>query len=454
MTSVSFRAIATAVVCAWAASVHAQSIDLPTGKQIVRPVPGGPERLNSLPISMAVSPDRRFVVTVNAGYGTYESKYMQSLAVMDTETGKITDFPDDRTRGKLPQTLYSGLAFSRDGGHIYVSMASLSDPLGKGLESTGSGVAVYRFSNGVVTPERMMKIPLQQLAAGRKTLLIGGKEGDQGAPYPAAIAVVNAGGAEKLLVADNLSDDVLLMDAATGAIEKRFDLAESDAVPSAYPVTLAVSKDGARAFVALWNASEIAELDLANGKVGRKLPLLKPQDTIVAGTHPCAMEVSPDGRTLYVALANRDAVAAVDIGAGQFAVKGYFDTRLPHQTYFGAEPASLAISADGSRLYAGNAMTDSVAVLDTTKLTAKTAKQGMVEPLGFIPTEWMPMSMAMIGDKLYLAAAKGKGTGPNNMPQRMDSIQTEQAKSSTDTTATARHTHQHSASALDRTYIA
>ena len=46
---------------------------------------------------MAVSPDGRYVVTVNAGYGTFESEYEQSLAVMDTQTGKVTDFPDDRT---------------------------------------------------------------------------------------------------------------------------------------------------------------------------------------------------------------------------------------------------------------------------------------------------------------------------------------------------------------------
>ena len=31
------------------------------------------------------------------------------------------------------------------------------------------------------------------------------------------------------------------------------------------------------------------------------------------GTHPCALEMSSDGKTLYVALANRDAVAAMDI---------------------------------------------------------------------------------------------------------------------------------------------
>ena len=87
-------------------------------------------------------------------------------------------------------------------------------------------------------------------------------------------------------------------------------------MPSTYPIALAVSKDGKRAFVALWNASEIVELDLEKGTVGRKLALLKPADPIKPGTHPCALEISPDGKTLYVALANRDAVAAVHVGGG------------------------------------------------------------------------------------------------------------------------------------------
>ena len=371
---------------------------------------------------MAVSPDARYVVTVNAGYGTFESNYMQSLAVLDTRTGTVADFPDADTLGRAKQTLYSGLAFSRDGKRLYASMGSEADPLGTMSGDTGSGVVVYGFSDGKIVRQRMMKIPLQQLAAGRKTMLIGGKEGDKGVPFPAAIAVLRGpaedGKLERLLVADNLSDDVLLMDAATGKVETRFDLSENDAVPSTYPVALAVSKDETRAFVALWNASEVVELDLKKGTVGRKLTLLKPESAIAPGTHPCALEISPDGKTMYVALANRDAVAAVNVGADQFSVKGYFDTRLPQQTYFGAEPEALALSPDGSRLYVANAISDAIAVMDTTKLAGKAAKEGMVEPIGFMPTEWMPMSTSFTGGKLYVATAKGKGTGPNNFPQR------------------------------------
>jgi DNA-binding beta-propeller fold protein YncE len=350
--------------------------------------------------------------------------------VLDTRTGVLADFPDDRTLVRTAkQTLYSGLAFSRDGRHIFASMASLANPLGGVKDATGSGVVVLSFSDGKIAPERMINLPLQQLAPGRRTRLIGDVEGDKGVPYPAAIAVIGAAGSEKLLVAENLSDDVLLLDAATGAIEKRFDLSESDAVPSTYPIALAVTKDGARAFVALWNSSEIAELDLAKQTVARKLALLKPSSAIAPGTHPCAFEFSPDGKILYVALSNRDAVAAVSVGAGQFSVKGYFDTRLPHQSYFGAEPVALAINGDGDRLYVANMGSDAVAVMDTRQLTAKTSKQGMVEPIGFIPTEWMPISMAFAssatGGRLYVATDKGKGTGPNNFPQQI--VETSQA---------------------------
>jgi DNA-binding beta-propeller fold protein YncE len=402
-------------------SGFAQNVDLPTSKQLIEPVPGQPQRINSLPMTMAVSPDGRYVATVDAGYGTAESNYEQSISILDTQTSKLADFPDARTLARAAhQTLYSGLAFSRDGKHLYASMGSLTDPLGHGKDSTGSGVVVYSFADGKFTPERIVPLPLVQLAPGRKTMLIGQVSGDKGVPFPAAIEVAGAAGSEKLLVAGNLSDDVVLLDPATGAIDKRFDLSENDAVPSTYPIALAVSKDGSRAFVALWNASEIVELNLVKGTVGRKLDLLKPSSPIAPGTHPCALEFSPGGKVLYVALANRDAVAAVNVAAGQFSVKGYFDTRLPGQSYFGAEPEALAVNTSGSRLYVANAISDSVAVFDTGKL-AKTAKHGMVEPAGFIPTEWMPMSMTFLpsasGGKLYVATAKGHGTGPNNRPQ-------------------------------------
>src|ERR1035441_2573909 len=107
--------ISGAVLFLGTLALTAQTIDLPTSKELIGETPGHPQKLNSLPMSMAVSPDGRYVVTVNAGYGTFESNYDQSLSALDTQTGTLADFPDARTPIRAPQTLFSGVAFSRDG---------------------------------------------------------------------------------------------------------------------------------------------------------------------------------------------------------------------------------------------------------------------------------------------------------------------------------------------------
>jgi len=89
------------------------ALDLPTSKQLMAPTPGNPRRINSLPMSLAVSPDRRWVVSLNAGYGTFESGYMQSLAVLNVRTGEVRDFPDARTLVDMKQTFFRGSRSAR-----------------------------------------------------------------------------------------------------------------------------------------------------------------------------------------------------------------------------------------------------------------------------------------------------------------------------------------------------
>jgi DNA-binding beta-propeller fold protein YncE len=397
-----------------------QRIDLSTSKQLFVPAPGDPRRVNSLPISLAVSPDGRWVVSLNAGYGTAESNYMQSLSVLNTSTGAVRDVPDARTAGNAPQTFFSGLAFSSDGTHLYASLGSLTNPEGDGARATGNGVAVFGFSDGELKSERVLKLPLVPLAAGKTTELRIADGGRKGIPFPAAIAVI-PGAEERLLVAENLSDSAAVLNASTGAVERTFDLSAGAAVPSTYPIAVAVSRDGSRAFVALWNASEVAELDLAHGTVARRVELMKPHSPTSPGSHPCALLLDERAGVLYVALANRDAVAAVRVNGRhhrpELSVAGYFDTRLPGQSYFGAEPDALAENADGTRLYAANLGSDAVAVINPRHLKALNDARDMTEPIGFVPTELMPTALAFSAEALYVATDKGKGTGPNNMPQ-------------------------------------
>src|SRR3984957_16680465 len=301
-----------------AGAVHAQqdlmprALDLPTSKQLITPTPGDPRRTNSLPMSLAVSPDRRWVVSLNAGYGTFESGYMQSLAVLNVRTGEVRDFPDARTLIDAKQSFFSGLAFSADGKTVYASLASSSNPQGDGVEKTGNGIVVYGFADGVPTPERFLRLPPVTLAAGRQTSLLN--EDRTVSPYPAALAVV-PGSPERLLVAENLSDTVAVLDPQTGAVVRRFDLSVGENVPATYPVALAVTKDGKRAFVALWNVSEVAELDLVARTVVRQEAFIQPSFSTALGTHPCALLLDEHAGVLYASLSNRDAVAAIEIGS-------------------------------------------------------------------------------------------------------------------------------------------
>lgn len=410
---------ASGSMLAQSAAPTARTIPLASSKMLIEPVPGSPQKTNSLPMAIAISPDGRNVAVVNAGYGTAESKGEQSIAILDAKSHKLLDFPNPHTRQSALQTLYSGIAFGSDGQHLYVSIASLTHPLPDGKNAVGNGILVYRCVDGRVTEEKILPIPLQHLADGKRQNRMGAHPLPAGEanPYPSGLTVVHGRDGDRLLIADNLSDDALLMDATSGKILYRFDLSTSRTIPASYPIATAASPDGKRGFVALWNASEVAELDLQHGKVVQMLPLLPPRDPIDPSSHPAALVLNEKKRILYVALANRDSVAAIAIGRhagkhGSMHTIGYFDTRLPGQTYFGAFPNALALSPDGNRLYAADASLDAVAVFNPHSM--KRHSKDPIHPHGFIPTEWYPTALAATADELYVATGKGEGTGPNN----------------------------------------
>ena len=390
-----------------------QPLDLPSSKQLAAALPGSPFPTNSLPMSLVVSPDGRYAATLNAGYGTAESNYDQSILVVDLKTGEHFDTPDARTAARSShQTLYQGLAWSRDSKHVYASFASLTAPEGGAPGETGNAIAVYGFDGGRLTQERLLPLPLQRLAAGKQQSVFKRSMAEGMAiPYPAGLCVVARPGGDALLVADDLSDDALMLDAATGKTLARFDLSTTSAVPAAYPITVAATRNGKLGFVALWNGSAVVKLDLEHGRVLGRVSLLPPQSATAAGSHPAALALAPDEKRLYVALANRDMAAAIDVKTMHAA--DFFDTKLPGQSYFGAVPDALALAPDGKRLFVANASSDAVAVYST----GRAGKQAE-RPLGFLPTGWYPTGLAATANELLIATAKGQGTGPNNMPQK------------------------------------
>jgi DNA-binding beta-propeller fold protein YncE len=366
-------------------------------------VPGHPQRTNNFPTAVATSPDKRFVVLLHSGYGAYSSGEKQSLTVLDLQTGAITDFPDDRLGSEAKQTYFLGLAFSGDGRHLFASMASLTDPLGKKKGSTGNGIAVYGFENGKVTPERFLPLsPRTNLPTGKAR-----REELKDVTYPAGLSVGLSGGQERILVACNNSDEVILLNVADGRIVQRIDVSTFKRIPGSLPYATVMTKDGKRGFASLWNASAIAELDLVHGRVLRMIPLRKPAAALEGGSHPTALLLNRDNSRLFVALTNRDEIVVIDTIISKEIDS--LSTKLPDQKYGGSDPESIALSADEKMLFSANAISDSVAVFDLSHLSPGS----QIHAKGFIPTEWYPTVVAATSNDLLIGTAKGLGSSSN-----------------------------------------
>ena len=379
------------------------SKNLPSG-HLLTDVPGSPQPTNNLPTVLTISPDHRYVAALNNGYGSYTSDQKQSIATLDVAGNRLTDFPESLMASGAAQTFFHGMAYSSDGRHLYASVGSLTDPLGEKKGNVGNGILVYNFDNGQITGSTFLKMPPRPAPQGKRLL----RNDMKNVTFPAGLAVVAGKDGDSLLVANNLSDEAVLLD-ARGEVRARFDLSIWPRLPSSLPFGVVVTRDGSSGFVSLWNASRIAELDLAGGRVRRMIELDLPSSPIAPGSHPTAMLLSPDERFLYVALSNADEVVVIDCASG--AIVNHLSTKLPGQQIGGSAPNALAFNTDGSRLFVANAISDSVAVFDLKQSGPKAQS-----PLGFIPTQVFPTALAVVGNDLLIASAKGTTTGPITTP--------------------------------------
>ncbi len=397
------------------AADRSRRINLPTSKSLTLPVPGYLARTNSFPATIALSPDGRYAALLNQGYGTQESGARQSIAILDLSNNQLRDFPDDRLSDDYStrQSYFIGLAFSSDGKHLYASMGSITDPTGEKPTSTGNGIAVYKFTDGRVTPERFIKIPPQPVAEG-KEVAFGVRKTPAGTalPYPAGFAVLPGPKGDRLLVANNLSDNVIVLETSSGKILQSFDLSRSRYIPAAYPYTVIANKAGTKAWVSLWNSAAVAELDLETGKVARWIEVGTSNDSVGPSAHATAMLLNDKENSLYIALANADSVAAVDLSSAVTYIRYRSDRGKPGSVF-----QSIALSLDGKYLYAGSASLDAIAVFDVkdSNRPPVMARTSDSLPIGFIPTEWYPSALAIVGNDLLIATAKGESSGPNNM---------------------------------------
>ena len=149
---------------------------------------------------------------------------------------------------------------------------------------------------------------------------------------------------------------------------------------------------------------------------------------IAVGLHPTAMTFDKAGFRLYVANSNEDTISVLDLtgAAGANAEVERISVRPDAALPFGSMPNGLTLSLDQTLLYVANGGNNAIAVV---ALDARARPPGTYSGphadapatsgvTGFIPTEWYPIAVALVGGGTRLAVANNKGEGSLGTPQR------------------------------------
>jgi YVTN family beta-propeller protein len=314
-------------------------------------------------LSGQVSPDGTHFAFTNSGYTRH------GLHIVDLATEKeIASFPLEQS--------WSGLAFSPDGKRIFVS-GGAGNPL--------SDIQYFdRWDN-------------EGWKEARAGFTLFGAAKDK-----TAISSLSVSADGKLLYALNNSDDHLyILETHGGRAVARLRIGD-------HPISARLSRDGKTLYVANLGGANVAGVDVRDPNRPAVIA------TLSTDPHPNDLVLTADDR-LFVSCGNTNNVISFDLKTGQRLE--VINTALEPKAPAGSTPNSLALAPDDETLYVANADNNSVAVIDV-------EERGKSRPLGFVPTGWYPtfVTTTADGERVIVASSKGIGTGPNRVKRPIDPI--------------------------------
>jgi YVTN family beta-propeller protein len=374
--------------------VPVNQVVTPAGIQV--PLPG------LRPQALALSPDGKLLAVAGK---THE------IIILDATSGEVRQqvvLPAEEQGEQHPQTAspmildpddegqlsYTGLVFAPDGRRIYMS-------------NVDGSIKVFTVDpDGTVEPSHT--IPLPPAGAPRRAEEI-----------PAGLALSGEGG--RLYVCGNLSDRLLEIDTATGAVLRTFDVGVAP-----FDVVLA----GGKAYVSNWGgrrpkpgvltgpagrgteirvdpvrniASEgsVSVVDLAAGKATAE---------VLVQLHSSALALSPDGRYVVCANAASDNLSVIDTTTD--AVVETIWAKSSPADLFGASPNALTFSPDGKTLFIANGTQNAVGVV---RFNPRRRKSRLA---GLIPVGWFPGALAYDASRKTILVANIKGHAVETKPYK------------------------------------
>lgn len=350
--------------------------------------------VGSLPVDFQKSPDGRYLLAINSGYGIQfsqkENKNYQSIAVIDLNAA-----PEPKVIQNVyfpsPQSVNVGARFfekpNADGTYRLFVSGGFENKIWIFQFSPNAAKPISPASDAAEPNIRAQSIDVTAFAQNASPI---GYNDNRPAVYPTGIALSDDG--ETLYCANNLGDSLgIVADLRNTRNINRVALNRPNSSQFLYPYDVEVNKT--KAYVSLWGDASIAVVSLKNGfKVSH----------ISVQRHPTAMIFNRDKSKLYVVNSNADSVSVIDTKLDK--VSETINLKIAESEPIGSSPEGLALSEDERTLYVANSHANAVGVVSLVSPKSKL--------LGFIPTGQYPSAVSVAGNRLFVG--NGKGTGVEN----------------------------------------
>jgi YVTN family beta-propeller protein len=354
---------------------------LNTGKDIQ---PSDATALGGFPVGVTPTPDGKFGIVCGMGYR--ESLYAISLA--DASIASKVDFAaivPKKMKGQTGVDASTGADKSARTNGVYYGIAI-------------SGNTVYAAQGA---KDSICVLSIDDKGTLSKSASIATKAGD----FPAGLAIDDQ---QHLYVTNNSSADsdtdftrpasVSIYSTGASATELGRYVFDNPTHTSNFPLGIVALHDGSKTYV----GSERDGCVYVLNTIDPTHPSLI--SSIPTGSHPLGMILSKDQSHLWVANAQSDTLSLIDTKTDQVTgtvlLRPGTSRGLP-----GVSPTALCLSPDEKTIYVTLADMNAVGVVDVVGLTLK----------GMIPAGWYPSGVTVTGDNhLIVVNAKGsKFRNPN-----------------------------------------
>jgi YVTN family beta-propeller protein len=158
------------------------------------------------------------------------------------------------------------------------------------------------------------------------------------------------------------------------------------------PYDVALSADGAKAYVSNWGGAEVAIVDTA---------ALTIVGTVDVGKNPEGLALVEGGTSLMVTNSDEDSISIIDTATMQVSQTLDLDPENPELKAWSPNAIAVHPNPEAHRAYVASADHNAIEVIDTQTF----------DLLGSIPTGWYPVRVGLTpdGEKLVVVNAKGWG---------------------------------------------